>query len=164
LEKEITELKKQGLDIIALPCNSAASIVNRLKSRIKINIPNIQQAAIEWLVETNIKEIALICTRATLNMGYYESHFEINGIRVHKPDKSLQDKIDDLIKHVASGHAVYKYRNNLYQIIQNIKITYGVNNIFLACTDLGGILEEQEGIHDSLKIYAKKISEELKKT
>jgi aspartate racemase len=133
----IRMLEASGVDLIAIPCNTAHHWYDRLAKACNASILHIADAVVTTLQSPPQKRqrIALLATRGTLSAGIYSARIAQAGLELVVPDEPAQQLIDQAIAGVkgnnlpAASHAAETAARHL---IEN----QGADLLLLACTEL----------------------------
>ena len=128
----VSRLASVGVDIIAVPCNSAQLYFEDLARAITVPMVSMTENAVAAL-DPGARRIALVATHATVRSGLYQALLHRAGKQViARPE--LQADVDAAIAAAKSGDgagAVQRWRG----VMQGLA-GLGCDAVLLACTDL----------------------------
>ena len=130
-------LLRGGIDMLAIPCNSAhlyfdhiIQVINRFNSDSSIPVLHIVDETIKKL-PANMKKVALLTTEATLKSKLYHKKLDALSIVIEQCD-TLQQQVNRLIlilkKEGFSGDA--------HQLWRSIIESLSCDCVIIACTDI----------------------------
>lgn len=149
LSKSIKEglnyLADTGVDMIAIPCNSAHKYFDEIVSNVDVPILNIINETMKS-IKTN-SNVTIFATELTVKSDLYQAGIEEAGCNYIFED-NWQLKVNELISEIklngASENALTGW-NDLKSLVQS----ENVDTVILACTDLNVVSNKNDG---SLKI------------
>jgi aspartate racemase len=146
-------LERGGADFLVIPCNSAHSFIEQIRSSVDIPVISIVEETTNLLISKKIKEIGLLAAIPTIKNKIFSQPLEKNGIKVVLPTKEDQLLIGKIINRLVLNKHDSKDKKTLLKIAKKIKAE-GVESVVLACTDLQLIIPSKSvpGVIDSLEI------------
>jgi aspartate racemase len=98
-------LESAGATALAIACNTAHHWAPELREAVSIPLLHIADATLEELAHRRpgMRSVALLGTRATLDLGIYSGPLHARGIAVRVPEEELQAAIDRAIAAVKAG-------------------------------------------------------------
>lgn len=131
LVKDAITLEKIGVSVIAIPCNTAHSVINEVQK--KVNVPIINMIE-ETTKNININEVVgVIATKGTIKSGLYQKSLENKKIKYIVLD-ACQSLINEIIYIDAKEKNIYD-TEKMKKIIEEYKKN-GASKILLGCTEL----------------------------
>ncbi len=124
------KLESTGVQIIAMPCNTAHLYMDKLRSSLSIQLVD--------MVSETIKELP----ESTINSGIYQDHLISSGY-TYIQKVEWQEKVTNTIRHIKDGDidtARYYWNTLLTDLNEE------VDTVIIACTELNVVLEKQEGL------------------
>ena len=140
-------LEKWPVDIIAIPCNSAAFFINQIQPSIKtpiINICEVTSCSVAFKFPAAKKAVVLggIVTYSKKN---YEYFLLKNGIEYVQHTEVLQRKVENLIEQIKQYPKPYNHAIALNVILNEIYQETKADIGILGCTEFG-CLENIDGV------------------
>jgi aspartate racemase len=130
-------LLRGGIDMLAIPCNSAhlyfehiTKVVNRFNSDISIPVLHIVDETIKRL-PANIKKVALLATEVTIKSKLYHKKLDALSIAIEHCD-ALQAEVNRLISMLKTEG----FSRNAYQLWHTIIKSLNCDCVIIACTDI----------------------------
>lgn len=148
-------LEQGGADFLVMPCNSVHTFFHDVQKAAGIPIFSIIEETVNFLKKKKIKKVGILSTTTTLKRKLYEQAFTEHHIEFIIPSSHEQKELAKIIHKIVQNKAGDKEREYLNAILANMKKA-GINDVVLACTDLGLLHPSYEGVtvHDSMKILA----------
>jgi len=156
LKESIKGLNKLGVNLIAIPCNTAHIFMDKLKKESKAPIISIIEETVKTVKERGYRNVGLLATKKTIDSKLYENVLMENGINVILPTVEKQNDISRIIVGILQNKVDNESKKTLRKIIKNL-IKRGSEAIILGCTDLQIILGEDSfevELLDSMEILA----------
>lgn len=150
------KLESIGVDVIAMPCNTAHYFYPAMAAAIKIPFICIFLATAKKIKSLGYTKVALLATETTCTYKSFGDDFERNGIELVYPSPALQNKLTRIILNILAGKKFESDKQNLLSIM-NIMQEQGAQGGILACTDLPIILSQKDTditIFDTTNILA----------
>lgn len=158
LIKTAQNLEKYGVDLIAMPCNTAHYFYEKIQLSINIPLINmIKETAIYLKENRENLDFILLSTEGTYESNIYKREFEKAGLDITYPKKDYKVVIMD---------AIYKFKKSkpidIDKFIDALdKIKMGKSSVFiLGCTELPLIFKKysiKDDYIDNTEILAKSI-------
>lgn len=130
LEAIAALLVAQGADAIAIPCNAAHAIVDRLQRSCPRPILNMVQLTVNEVVRRGFKSALVLATAHTRRSGMYDAALTSRGVRTSYPHHQEQIEIDEAIEQLASGEAIDR------DAFARLLASHQVDCLLLGCTEL----------------------------
>ena len=92
-------LENNGVDAIAIPCNTSHFFWKPLQAEIEVPIINMVRCTVERIKKENpsIKKVGLLATDGTVYTGIYNKECEKLGIECVAPEEDIQKIVMDII-------------------------------------------------------------------
>ena len=155
VKKDLEILESQGVDNIAIPCNTMHYYYDIFNQYTKINIINMVEETLLYCKEKNAKNIAILGTLATMNCGIYEKYAKEIGINIISLDESLKAFTMDTIYKIKQTNQTSNYE--FLEMVEDLEKTK-VDAVILACTELSLIdnITDYDFVMDAMDILAYK--------
>ena len=132
--RDAQKLEAWGVDMIAIPCNTAHFFYDALQDACRVPILNIMEENVRYLHSLGVKRAGILATDGTVQSGAYDRHMEKYGITPVVPDaahqKMLMHIIFDQIKQGVDVDC-----DLFAQIASHMKAA-GCEKVILGCTEL----------------------------
>lgn len=134
MKEEALKLISVGVDVIAIPCNTAHYFYNSLSMACSIPILNIIDLTVGYAKSLNIKNLGIMATKGTISSKSYQNVCQKHGINCVCCDNEFQIKVNEIIYNsIKKG----KLPNILdFESVCNNFMSKGCEKIILGCTEL----------------------------
>jgi len=158
-----SRLEKGGADIIVLCTNTMHLCSDAIKRRISIPFLHIAEATREVISEKNLKKVALLGTKFTMEKDFYKAVLkETYGIDVLIPDEKEREIIHNTIyNELVHGIIKAESREKFKKIINRLAVE-GAEGVILGCTEIPLLISNSDvniPTFDTTKIHAEKAVE-----
>lgn len=126
-------LEQAGMDLIAIPCNSAHVHINAVIECTGVRTLNILQETALAVAKTNIQTVLVVGTKSTLGYGLYPPHLENLGVTAITPSSEDQEILTQIIMSVCDGTVGPHSHEALETVVSHYPDAQGV---VLGCTEL----------------------------
>ncbi len=154
----IGKLARAGADFGLISANTPHIVFEDVASKSPIPLISIVEATCASAKTHNLKRLALLGTRYTMQASFYPKVFSREGIELLVPPPDDQDYIHDkYFTELVPGKFLPETRAGLLAIVDRMKAKSGIDGVILAGTELPLILcdAEHNGIPllDTTKIH-----------
>lgn len=132
----LRKLERTGVQLIAMPCNSAHIYYDWLAACVHVPLLNMVELALQAIPAIS-QRVALLATRVTAMSNLYQSALEAAGHAVLY-DEALQQRVDELLLAVKSSLDRQAAAGLWADLITGLR-DRGASMALLACTDLNVI-------------------------
>jgi aspartate racemase len=165
---EFEVLEKAGVDFAALTANTPHIVFDELKSRVRLPLISIVEAACERAHKLRFKSVGLFGTRYTMQAPFYPKVFSRTDIKLVTPNAEEQDYIHEkYFGELLKDTFLPETRAKFLAIADQMKARDGVEAIILGGTEIPLLLrtEEHNGIQllDTTRIHVDRLIEEMLK-
>lgn len=137
----VKKLEAIGVDVIAMPCNTAHYFYPYMAQAISVPFICIFLATAKKIKNLGYSKVALLGTTTTCTYKSFDDDFERNNIDIIYPEQIDQEILTDIILNVLAGKKEQQDIQHLIYIINKLKKA-GAQGAILACTDLPIILTQ----------------------
>jgi len=146
------KLEQGGANIVAIPCNTAHTYVDRIQRHLNIPIINMLTETVDHIQQQfpNVRKIGLLATTGTVKSNLYQTAAERAGLCVVVPDNDIQTLVMASIygeNGVKAGYSSGLCKEQLLTAYEHLE-EKGAEVIILGCTELPLIAP---GIKDNLR-------------
>lgn len=151
------QLEKRGVDIIAMPCNTAFYFADEIMKGSCVPMIHAIEETGRYLQKTGIRKVGILATDGTLKTKLFEKGLEAYGMETVVPDDTHQKLVMSMIyDDVKAGKQISKEK--LQRVEMHLKAA-GAQVLILGCTELtmakrNGLTGE--GYLDTLEVMARK--------
>jgi len=154
----IAKLARAGADLGLISANTPHIVFDDVASKSPIPLISIVEATCAAAKARQLKRLALLGTRYTMQATFYSKVFSREDIELLVPEPNDQDYIHDkYMNELVPGRFLPETRAGLLAIIDRMKARSGIDGVILAGTELPLILRapEHNGIPflDTTKIH-----------
>jgi aspartate racemase len=162
----IAKLARAGADFGLIAANTPHIVFDDVAPKSPIPLISIVEATCAAAKTQNLKRLALLGTRYTMQATFYPKVFSREGIELHVPDPNDQDYIHDkYFSELVPGKFLPETRAGLLAIVDRMKAKSGIDGVILAGTELPLILcdADHNGIPflDTTKIHCEAAVDEM---
>jgi aspartate racemase len=146
---EVNKLSRAGAEFGLLAANTPHIVFDEIRSRSKIPLISIVEAACQAAKAKEIIRAGLFGTRFTMQGSFYPDVFSKRGIQIVLPDEPDQDYIHDKYMHeLVHGRFLDETRQHLLDILDRMIDGQHIQGLILGGTELPLILraESHRGI------------------
>jgi aspartate racemase len=144
--KSARRLKQGGADFIIIASNTMNSITDILQDSVKIPFINIADVTGMKVVEKEIKKVALLGTKFTMESSFYRERLTKKfGLEVVVPNLEERDYINKVIfDELCNGKFNPKSKEQYVKIIERIIKEEGVEGVILGCTEIPLLVKQED--------------------
>jgi aspartate racemase len=143
LLEEISKLAQAGATFGLISANTPHIVFDEVATRSPIPLISIVEATCAAANAQNLKRLALLGTRYTMQATFYPKVFSREGIELLVPDPNDQDYIHDkYLNELVAGKFLPETRAGLLAIIDCMKAKSNIEGVILAGTELPLILHD----------------------
>ena len=158
----INKMKKAGVDLIVVICNTAHSFYKEIMKETNIPWIDLQKETATFIKASGYSSVSLLSTEGTLKSGVYRNAIEPLGINYFEPEinSDMQKKITDSIYNTTYGikYTGAKISGEAIKILQGVVDQLNTEAIIAGCTEIS-IVEKELSLKsnwlDSMKIAAR---------
>jgi aspartate racemase len=145
----IAKLARAGADFGLISANTPHIVFDDVAPKSPIPLISIVEATCAAAKAQQLKRLALLGTRYTVQATFYSKVFSREDIELLVPDVNDQDYIHDkYMNELVPGSFLPETRAGLLAIIDRMKARSGIDGVILAGTELPLILRDPE--HDGI--------------
>lgn len=137
-------LEKAGADFIVICTNTMHKVVPQIRAGIKIPILHIAEATAKELKQHQIKKVALLGTKYTMQQDFYKEKLIEAGLEVIIPDQDGIDKINSVIYEELCLGKVYETSKKAFLSIIQQLAAKGAQGVILGCTEIGLLVGQED--------------------
>ena len=136
-------LEQAGVDVIAIPCNTAHYWHAQIQSSVKCRVLHMMELTADSVVRRwpNIKTAGLLATPSTVKVGLYHRAFASRGIGVIAPDDEHQEMTTSAIFSVKAGDTGPAVRKLAVEAGEHLTAR-GAEVVVAGCTEVPLILKD----------------------
>ena len=142
LQEMARKLAAYGADFLAIPCNTAHTYYEDIRSAVDIPVLHMIQMTVKKVLEENpaVKRLGILASRAVILKELYTGPFRQLGIQTLYPSEDSQERLMQAIKTVKTGRYGREEQEALRQAAHEL-IEDGSPILIIACTELSLLTE-----------------------
>lgn len=151
-------LQKAGAEFIVICTNTMHKVVPDIQPHISIPILHIAEMTATTLQANQIKKVALLGTKYTMEQDFYKNIIIEHDIEVIIPESSDRKLINDIIYNELCLGIITPKAKNIYLGIVNKLLKLNIEGVILGCTEIGLLLKQSDTpipLFDTSLIHAK---------
>lgn len=138
-------LEHWGASAIAIPCNTSHTFVPRIQGELTVPIVNMVTETAAALKALGARQVGILATDGTVQMGLYQSACEAAGIQAVTPPPDIQKLVMSVIyDEIKKGE---KGSREKFAAIDAALRAMGCDRAVLACTELS-VYKDWHGLPD----------------
>ena len=126
-------LESAGMQILAIPCNSAHVHIDKLTEVAQGKVMNIVAETAKAVHQSGIQKVLLLATKSTLKYEIYQPYLKCLGIEVIVPSTDHQELITRSIMRVCDGSINSLTRSAMANLVEAYP---GAQGVVLGCTEI----------------------------
>ncbi|HHY0136417.1 TPA: aspartate/glutamate racemase family protein [Clostridioides difficile] len=138
------KLQEAGADFIVICTNTMHKVSDKIQESIHIPLLHIADVTATVLREKEIKKVALLGTKYTMEQDFYKNVIINNGIEVLIPNE--EDRIivnDTIFNELCLGIISESSKKAFLSIIDNLG-KQGAEGVILGCTEIGLLIKQND--------------------
>ena len=156
--QDIQKLEQWGVDMIAIPCNTAHYFYDALQSHSTVPILNIMEENARYLYEKKVTAIGILATDGTVYTRSYDRYMAQYHLTPIYPDEPYQSQLMTLIyDNIKKGRRISP---DAFLPIEHHMRARGCERVILGCTELSLLKKElhvSDYFIDSMEVLAQSI-------
>ena len=138
------KLESNGVDAIVFCANTPHMIADKVQDNIDIPLIHIAQAAAEEIAAKQIKKVALLGTRITMEQPFFKDKLTKNGIEALVPEAADRQFIHDAVfNEMGKGIFAAETKKRFIEIINGL-IAKGAEGVILGCTEFPHLIKPED--------------------
>jgi aspartate racemase len=160
LLQALNRLQRAGADFAAILANTPHNAYELIRHESPLPIVTIMDATAAALIADDRKRVGLLGTRPTMEYGFFQKHFQSNGINTLVPGESDRRELDRVIwEELSHGKVKPESRAKARSIIGDL-VKDGAEAIVLGCTELCLLIKPEDSptpLYDTTSLHATEI-------
>lgn len=157
LTEAAQSLEKAGADFIVICTNTMHKIAPDIQKNINIPILHIAEATADELDKKEIKKVALLGTKYTMEQDFYKNKLIDRGIEVVIPDDEDRAEVNRVIyEELCLGKILPVSKKRFFDIMDKLAKN-GAQGVILGCTEIGLLVQQKDteiSLFDTAAIHA----------
>lgn len=159
LIKAAQSLEKAGADFIVICTNTMHKIAPDIQKNINIPILHIAEATADELDKKDIKKVALLGTKYTMEQDFYKNKLIDRGIEVVIPDDEDRAEVNRVIyEELCLGKILPLSKKRFLEVMDKL-VEKGAQGVILGCTEIGLLVQQKDtdiSLFDTAAIHAER--------
>lgn len=137
-------LEGNGVDGLVFCANTPHLIADKVQDNIDIPLIHIAQAAATEIASRNIKKVALLGTRVTMEQSFFKDKLAKNGIETLVPEAGDRNFMHEAIfNEMGKGIFSAETKERFIQIINGL-VAQGAEGVILGCTEFPHLIKSDD--------------------
>jgi aspartate racemase len=162
LLEALERLQRAGAEFGAILANTPHNAYELIRDVSPLNIVTIMDATSAALARDRRRQVALLGTRATMEYGFFQRHFQSLGIDSLTPKSPQRSELDRIIwEELSHGIIEPKSRAAALDMVNEL-VVRGAEAVVLACTELSLLMKPEDyscPLYDTTQLHAEAILE-----
>jgi aspartate racemase len=138
------QAQKAGADCILLGANTMHHIAEEVAAAVTIPLIHIADTAARAILAKNIKTVALLGTKYTMQFDFYKNKLAGHGIATLIPDDNGVETINTLIyEELGKGIFLPAAKQQFLAVINDL-IQQGAEGVILGCTEIPLLIKQED--------------------
>lgn len=153
----ISQLQKAGAEFAAILANTPHNAYELIRDRSPLPIVTIMDATAAALLADQRRRVGLLGTRATMEYGFFQKHFQSQGIETVVPNEPFRRELDRIIWEELSHGTIKTESQSAAQAMIKTLVDDGSEAIVLACTELSLLITPEDSsrpLYDTTQLHA----------
>lgn len=153
----IADLKNAGAEFAAIAANTPHNAYEAIARRSPLPVLSIMEATAKAILETGLKKVGLLGTRATMEYGFFQKAFQNYGIETVVPDAKERAYIDKTIWERLSHGDLRGEDRDKHRIVMGRLLEQGAQGMILGCTELPLLIKTEDSpvpLFDTARLHA----------
>lgn len=150
-------IEAAGAQCLVICANTMHNVADSIEAAITIPVLHIADAVGTAIKEKNLKKVALLGTKYTMQMDFYAERLNRQGIRVIIPGEADIEYINDAIyEEFGKGIFLPERKKEFLRIIDDL-IKEGAEGVVLGCTEIPILIKQDDcniPVFDTSTIHA----------
>ena len=155
--KAAQSLEIAGADCILIGANTMHNIADKIQAAVKIPVIHIGTVTAHAIKNKNLKKVALLGTKYTMQLDFYKEKLAANGIETIIPGETDIEFINQSIYNEFGAGIFLPETKAEYLRIIKVLIEEGAEGIILGCTEIPILIKQEDcavPVFDTALIHA----------
>ena len=157
-------LEKAGANFIVICTNTMHKVAPDIQKNINIPILHIAEATADELDKKNIKKVALLGTKYTMEQDFYKNKIVDRGIEVIIPNDEDRAEVNRVIyEELCLGNIMSLSKKRFLDVMEKLA-KEGAQGVILGCTEIGLLVQQKDTdipLFDTAAIHAERAALKL---
>lgn len=144
MSREAKRLQQAGADFILIGANTMHNIADAVQASVNIPLIHIAEEAGKEIVKLQLKKVALLGTKYTMQLDFYKNKLAEQGIETIIPNEADIDYINTAIyDEMGKGIFLPERKQGFIRIINQLK-EQGAEGVILGCTEIPILIQQND--------------------
>jgi len=144
MSREAKRLQQAGADFILIGANTMHNIADKVQASVNIPLIHIAEEAGKEIVKLQLKKVALLGTKYTMQLDFYKNKLAEQGIETIIPNEADIDYINNAIyDEMGKGIFLHERKQGFVRIINQLK-EQGAEGVILGCTEIPILIQQND--------------------
>ncbi len=144
MSREAKRLEQAGADFILIGANTMHNIADDVQASINIPLIHIAEEAGKEIVKLQLKKVALLGTKYTMQLDFYKNKLAEQGIETIIPNETDIEYINTAIyEEMGKGIFLPERKQGFIRIINQLK-EQGAEGVVLGCTEIPILIQQND--------------------
>jgi aspartate racemase len=144
MSREAKRLQQAGADFILIGANTMHNIADKVQASVNIPLIHIAEEAGKEIVKLQLKKVALLGTKYTMQLDFYKNKLAEQGIETIIPNEADIDYINTAIyDEMGKGIFLHERKQGFVRIINQLK-EQGAEGVILGCTEIPILIQQND--------------------
>jgi len=144
MSREAKRLQQAGADFILIGANTMHNIADKVQASVNIPLIHIAEEAGKEIVKLQLKKVALLGTKYTMQLDFYKNKLAEQGIETIIPNEADIDYINNAIyDEMGKGIFLPERKQGFVRIINQLK-EQGAEGVILGCTEIPILIQQND--------------------
>lgn len=144
MSREAKRLQQAGADFILIGANTMHNIADKVQASVNIPLIHIAEEAGKEIVKLQLKKVALLGTKYTMQLDFYKNKLAEQGIETIIPNEADIDYINNAIyDEMGKGIFLPERKQGFVRIINQLK-EQGAEGVILGCTEIPILIQQYD--------------------
>ncbi|MEP6845139.1 MAG: aspartate/glutamate racemase family protein [Panacibacter sp.] len=151
------KIEQAGADCLLIGANTMHKIADAVQSSVNIPLIHIAEETAKTVAKQQIKKVALLGTKYTMQMDFYKNKLSERGIETIIPGDADIAYINDAIYNEMGKGIFLPERKEVFIRIINELIKEGAAGVVLGCTEIPILIKQQDvsvSVFDTTQLHA----------
>jgi aspartate racemase len=157
------KIERGGAEMLTICTNTMHKMAPDIEKNISIPIVHIADATAEVIKSKNIKKVALLGTRFTMEQDFYKGRLiEKHGIDVVIPVGNDLEQVHNIIYNELVLGEIKQSSKEIYKQVIKRLVERGAEGVILGCTEIPLLIQQEDcsvPVFDTTQIHAEKTVE-----
>lgn len=156
--EEARKLEKAGAELIIIGTNTMHKMASEVENSISVPFLHIAKAAGLAIKSNNLKRVALLGTKFTMEQNFYKKqlieNFDLDVLIPPEEDRKLIHRV--IFEELCTGTIRTKSKQDFIRIIKNLQ-DHGAQAVILGCTEIPLLIKQEDvsiPVFDTMTIHA----------